>query len=168
MPFFCCDCVACCVFGLAIFWSPFFGVLLPDRGVLLPDLGVLPLFGVLLCAFFAVFFAAVSFIAIVSFGFGVAIGGDERAAIHKAHRLGALLTTVTLLAVGIAALRAGSRFRVAATAIIALVVLEFAVGLAAIVTHLPILLAVAHNGLAALMLLCLIKLLMLDRRVAAT
>lgn len=99
--------------------------------------------------------------------FGVAIGGDERAAIHKTHRLGALATMAALLVTGIAALRADRRFRAVAIGIIFLVVVEFAVGIAAIVTQLPIALAVAHNGLAALLLLSLIKLLMLDRRVAA-
>ncbi|NNF16093.1 MAG: hypothetical protein HKN70_05055 [Gammaproteobacteria bacterium] len=98
--------------------------------------------------------------------FGVAIGAAERAAIHKTHRLGAILTVVAVFAAGIAALRAGPRFRGAAVGILVLVIAEFAVGVAAIVTQLPIVLAVAHNGLAALMLLGLIKLQTLNRPVS--
>ena len=46
--------------------------------------------------------------------------------------------------------------------VILLVSLEFSVGIAAILTSLPIGLAVAHNWLAGLMLLALIKLLALS------
>lgn len=95
---------------------------------------------------------------------GTVRGGEERVAIHKAHRLGAILTLAALLATGLFALRSAPVFRTVALTILLLVAVEFAVGLAAIVTQLPILLAVTHNWLAALLLLALVKLLSMTRR----
>jgi heme a synthase len=89
--------------------------------------------------------------------FGVVIGGVERGAIHRAHRLGAILTLSMVLAAGIIALRAGRRFRWVALGLLLLVVAEFSVGVAAILSSLPIGLAVAHNWLAGLLLLALLK-----------
>lgn len=94
---------------------------------------------------------------------GHAVGGAERTAIHKTHRLGALLTLAALLVTGIIALRASARFRTEAVIIIVLVIAEFSVGIAAILTQLPIGLAVAHNSLAALLLLSLLVLLARNR-----
>ncbi len=94
---------------------------------------------------------------------GIVVGGAEMAAIHKTHRLGALLAVTILLATSVAAFRAAGRFRNVAIIIMVLVAVEFSVGIAAILTGLPIGLAVAHNGLAALLLLGLLKLLSLAR-----
>ena len=92
---------------------------------------------------------------------GIAIGGAERAAIHMTHRLSALLTMVVLLATAFVALRASQRFRPLAITIIVLAVAEFSIGVTAILTSLPIGLAVAHNWLAALLVLALLGLLAL-------
>ena len=94
---------------------------------------------------------------------GQAIGGRERLAIHKTHRIGAVLTLAVILIAGLIALRAEARNRAAAIVLLALVTLEFSVGIAAILTSLPIGLAVAHNWLAGLILLALLKLTALNR-----
>ncbi|MCP5092428.1 MAG: heme A synthase, partial [Gammaproteobacteria bacterium] len=88
-------------------------------------------------------------------------GGAERADIHKLHRLGALLTLVATVAAGLVALRAD--LGATAIAVIALVMAEFFVGVAAILTDLPIGVAVAHNWLAAMLILGLLGLLALSR-----
>jgi cytochrome c oxidase assembly protein subunit 15 len=88
---------------------------------------------------------------------GQAIGGQERIDIHIAHRLGAVLTASLLLVVGIMAWRAGGRLRVTGVFVLALLLAEFSVGVASVATGLPIVLAVAHNWLAGLLLLFLLK-----------
>ncbi len=88
---------------------------------------------------------------------GQAIGGQERLAIHKAHRIGAVITLAMILLAALTALRNGARYRTTAIVIMALVTLEFSVGIAAILTSLPISLAVAHNWLAGLILLALLR-----------
>lgn len=89
---------------------------------------------------------------------GNVLGGAERADIQKLHRLTAIMAAALIIAVGIAALRAGSHYRTTATLLLIIVVAEFTVGVAAILTELPIVLAVAHNWLAAILLLSLLKL----------
>lgn len=98
---------------------------------------------------------------------GFVIGGAERADIHKLHRLTAVLVLLATLAAGSMALRHGQRLRCAGVLVIALVTLEFGLGVAAIVAALPIALAVAHNWLAALLLLALIALLARTRTIPA-
>ena len=90
---------------------------------------------------------------------GVVIGGAERADIHKLHRLVAVLALLTSLTAGVLALRSG--LALTAVSIIALIVAEVSVGIAAILTDLPIGYAVAHNWLAAILLLGLLRLLAL-------
>lgn len=94
---------------------------------------------------------------------GQAVGGEERLAIHKAHRLGSLLTFVTVLLAAVAALRANPRFRLTAIVILLLLAGEFLIGISAILKGIPITLAVAHNWFAGLLLLALLKLLALAR-----
>ena len=86
-------------------------------------------------------------------------GGAERADIQKLHRLVAALTAALVIAVGVMALRSGRYYRVSGALVVVLVAAEFAVGVAAILTELPIALAVAHNWLAAILLLALLNLL---------
>lgn len=92
---------------------------------------------------------------------GIALGGEERAAIHQLHRLGAVATAIVVIIAGVLALRAN----IVATAVLllALVAAEFGVGIAAVITELPIGIAVAHNWLAAMLLLALLRLLALCR-----
>lgn len=92
---------------------------------------------------------------------GLALGGAERADIHKLHRIVAVLTLLTALVAGFLALRA--KLVGAAAAVLVLVIAEFWVGIAAILTNLPIGVAVAHNWLAAMLLLALLRLLALSK-----
>jgi cytochrome c oxidase assembly protein subunit 15 len=93
---------------------------------------------------------------------GHAIGGAERPAIAKAHRLGAVLAGGLLLLTGALAWRGTGAQRRTGAAIVLLVVLEFSVGVTSVLSGLPIALAIAHNWLAALLLLCLVRLLVLN------
>jgi len=92
---------------------------------------------------------------------GLALGGPERADIHKLHRLVALLTSAAAVVAGLFALKAG--LGVNAIVVMALVIAEFSVGVAAILSDLPIAIAVAHNWLAAMLMLGLLRLLALCR-----
>ncbi len=92
---------------------------------------------------------------------GLALGGQERADIHKLHRLGAVLTTIAIFAAAVLALRAG--LGATALTVLALVVTEFAIGVFAVMMDLPVAVAVAHNWVAALTLLALLRLLALSR-----
>jgi cytochrome c oxidase assembly protein subunit 15 len=94
-------------------------------------------------------------------GSGQAIGGEERLAIHKAHRLGAVLTSILVLLAAFAALLGGSRYRAVTIVLLLLIAAEFTIGVSAILSGIPIGLAVAHNWFAGLLLLALLKLLAL-------
>ena len=94
---------------------------------------------------------------------GYAIGGQERIDIHKTHRLLAVATTLMLLAVGLMAWRANGRLRIAGIIVSLLVLIEFLLGIAAVASDLPIGMAVAHNWLAALLLLSVLKIVALNR-----
>jgi cytochrome c oxidase assembly protein subunit 15 len=93
---------------------------------------------------------------------GLTLGGPERADIHKLHRLVAMLALVVTVVAGVVALRA--TLGATAVVVITLVLAEFSVGVAAILTDLPIGIAVAHNWLAAILLLGLLRLLALCRK----
>ncbi|MDX1405067.1 MAG: COX15/CtaA family protein [Woeseiaceae bacterium] len=90
---------------------------------------------------------------------GMVLGGAERADIHKLHRLVAVLTLIAVIGAGTQAWKRGMVLRVWGYVTITLVITEFLVGLSAILSGLPIAVAVAHNWLAALLLLALLKLL---------
>jgi cytochrome c oxidase assembly protein subunit 15 len=92
---------------------------------------------------------------------GQAIGGEERIAIHRAHRIGAATVLLVTILTAVLAFAANDRFRPVAYLLLALVLAEFLIGAAAIVSGLPIALAVSHNWFAALLLLALLKLLAL-------
>jgi cytochrome c oxidase assembly protein subunit 15 len=92
---------------------------------------------------------------------GQAIGGEERIAIHKAHRLGAAAVLLITILAAVLAFVANERFRPVSLLLLGLVLAEFFIGAAAIVSGLPIALAVSHNWFAALLLLALLKLLAL-------
>lgn len=94
---------------------------------------------------------------------GIVIGGAEQMAIHKLHRLGALASFLVLMVVGILAMRTGNSYRYAGMLIILLTCMEFAVGVLAVVSAIPIMLAVSHNWLAGLLVLALVWLLSLSR-----
>ncbi|NIP19028.1 MAG: heme A synthase [Xanthomonadales bacterium] len=94
---------------------------------------------------------------------GHAVGSFERVAIHRAHRLGAVLTLVFVLAAAINAALNIEVIRKAGVFILVVLGAQFVVGIASVMTGLPIALAVAHNGLSGLLLLGLLKLLAVSR-----
>lgn len=95
---------------------------------------------------------------------GVVVGGQEQADIHKLHRLGAVLTSAVVVIAGIVAIRGRSgRTRVGA-AVIVLVLAEVSLGVAATLSKLPIGMAVAHNWLAGLLLLSLLRLMAVGQK----
>ena len=94
---------------------------------------------------------------------GQAIGGQERIDIHIAHRLGAVVTTLMVLAVGFMAWIVGGRLRKAGAIALILVTAELSIGITAIISDLPIELAVAHNWAAGLLLLVMLKIAALNQ-----
>lgn len=92
---------------------------------------------------------------------GLALGGAERPAIHQLHRLGAVPAGLVIVVAGFLALRAG--LILPASLVLLFVAAELAVGVAAILGGLPIGIAVAHNWLAAMLLLALLRLLAICR-----
>lgn len=83
-----------------------------------------------------------------------------RTAIHVVHRLGAVVVTITLLALAALLLRRGAGGQRALGALLAvLLVTQLGVGMAIVQLHLPLPLATAHNGMAALLLLCMVAIL---------
>lgn len=92
---------------------------------------------------------------------GLALGGAERPAIHQLHRLMAVAATIVIFVAALLALRA--KQYLAASLVLALAAIEVGVGVAAILSSLPIGIAVAHNWLAAMLLLALLRLLALSK-----
>ena len=92
---------------------------------------------------------------------GVVTGGLERVAVHLAHRWGAVLALLAIVAAAIGGIVATGQTRKVAILALVLLGVELVIGLAAIITDIPIGLAVAHNWVAGLMLLTLLKLLAL-------
>ncbi len=91
---------------------------------------------------------------------GGILGIEARTAIHLAHRIGALVTLMVLG--GIASWIATSGYdlwiRRAAKTILLLLVSQITLGLLTVKLGLPLLVAVAHNGVAALLLLSVVTL----------
>ncbi len=83
--------------------------------------------------------------------------GAEARLIHATHRLGAALTFLYIGTLALAAVRHGT-LRRAGAAVLALVLLQPALGMAAVLTGLPLWLATAHNAGAAGLLLALVYL----------
>ena len=89
---------------------------------------------------------------------GGVLDGPARTAIHMTHRIGAVITVATLLALALPALRAAAT-RAAALTMLALLFIQVSLGIANVVFNLPLAVAVAHNGVAALLLLSVVTLL---------
>lgn len=79
--------------------------------------------------------------------------------VHYIHRLGALVTLLYLGFLGIlAATRGGSLNRKAGIVLLAALALQISLGIANVLYGLPLVVAVAHNGGAALLLMALVAL----------
>lgn len=85
---------------------------------------------------------------------GGQLDSDARTAIHMTHRLGALVVTLTLLALAWR-LRGEGLGRLAGLLLAALA-LQVGLGISNVLFHLPLPVAVAHNGGGALLLLALV------------
>ncbi len=77
---------------------------------------------------------------------------------HIVHRIGALLTGLYLLLLALLSLRQGGAFRRSGLALLALVLLQVALGISAMLMGLPLILVLGHNLTAALLLLVLLQL----------
>ena len=91
---------------------------------------------------------------------GGVLHGAARTAIHMTHRIGAIVAFITILIIAVRAIRFDSG-RIRLTGIFMLIILltQVSLGIANVVMHLPLYIAVAHNGVAALLLLSLVTLL---------
>lgn len=95
----------------------------------------------------------------INYEYGI-LSAEARTAIHLVHRLGALVTALYLLSLAALLYRSG---RAAITqrlawAIGLLLLLQLGLGITNVLGHLPLPVAVAHNGVAALLLLTLLTL----------
>ena len=95
----------------------------------------------------------------INYEFGV-LDAPSRVAIHFAHRLGAMATFAALLLIGLRfrARSLASPVRRAATLVLLAVTLQVLIGTGIVWFGLPLPLATAHNGVAALLLLAVINL----------
>jgi cytochrome c oxidase assembly protein subunit 15 len=84
---------------------------------------------------------------------GTVIREPAGAAIHLWHRIGALVTLVVLGGLSVKTWRLGAAFRTLGVGIAGLLVLQVALGVAAVLASLPLVLVLAHNAVAALLLL---------------
>ena len=83
-----------------------------------------------------------------------------RTAIHFTHRIGAIVVTTLLLVLAVMTLRAqvSRAAKRAALGMLVLLVLQVTLGVSNVVYGLPLHVAVAHNGVAAMLLLSMIML----------
>lgn len=87
-----------------------------------------------------------------NYEFGV-LGPEARTAVHYSHRLGALFTLIIVGAVSIKAMRGNDRnIRRAGGVVLAVLIIQFCLGVSNILMTLPIGVAVAHNAVAAILL----------------
>ena len=90
---------------------------------------------------------------------GGVLAAPARTAIHQAHRLGAAVTVLAVLAAAGAALRqARAPLRRAAIVLLCVLAAQASLGVANVLLRLPLAVAVAHNVGAALLLLALMTL----------
>lgn len=88
---------------------------------------------------------------------GAPLSQDALTAIHWSHRAGALVVLAYLGALALWALRTPA-LRVLGAAIAALLLVQVGLGIANVLLHLPLVLAAAHNAVAALLLAALVVL----------
>ncbi|MET0071787.1 MAG: COX15/CtaA family protein [Candidatus Thiodiazotropha sp.] len=100
----------------------------------------------------------------VNYEFGV-LENSARTAIHMSHRIGALISVITLGLLAWYLTRPGSSplLRRLGVALLLLLALQITLGISNVLGHLPLSIAVAHNGGAALLLLLLVTLIWISR-----
>lgn len=90
---------------------------------------------------------------------GGILDAPARTAIHISHRIGALLTVVILMYVALRAVaRREPAIRLSGAVLACLLCLQVSLGIANVMLRLPLPVAVAHNSVAALLLLSLLTL----------
>ena len=90
---------------------------------------------------------------------GGRLTNDQGVTVHVMHRIGAVITLLCIGAVGIMALlKSNLAYRDAGIAMLSILVAQFLLGISNVIYVLPLPLAVAHNGGAALLLLSVIYL----------
>jgi len=91
---------------------------------------------------------------------GGQLGSEGRVAIHKAHRVGAIVVTVALLGLFWVLGRAarGSNLQRWVWVAFAALVLQMVLGVVNVLLHIPVAIAVAHNAGGALLLITLVNL----------
>lgn len=91
---------------------------------------------------------------------GGILAGPARIAIHLTHRLGATVTTLSLLTAALFCLRPSlaPAVRRAAAAVLLLLALQLSIGIEMVLRGFPLWLATAHNAGAALLLLAIVTL----------
>ncbi|UCE89626.1 MAG: COX15/CtaA family protein [Pseudomonadota bacterium] len=92
---------------------------------------------------------------------GGVLGNDARVAIHVMHRIGALITLVVLGWVALRSMAVGRyspRLRTIGLVLLIVLVTQVSLGIGNVVLSLPLPVAVAHNGVGALLLLTLVTL----------
>jgi cytochrome c oxidase assembly protein subunit 15 len=94
-----------------------------------------------------------------NFEFGI-LSNEARIAIHTTHRIGAVITFLFMLWLGFKILMtpAYQSLKNAGIALLVVVFLQFILGVSNVLLSLPLLVAVAHNGGGALLLLTLVTL----------
>ncbi|MBL1142210.1 MAG: COX15/CtaA family protein [Proteobacteria bacterium] len=86
--------------------------------------------------------------------------GAARTAIHMSHRIGAIITFFIIFIVAIQAIRSGiSQLKLTGIFALILLVAQVSLGIANVMLSIPLPVAVAHNGVAALLLLSLVTML---------
>jgi len=91
---------------------------------------------------------------------GGILAGDARAAIHMAHRLGALFSFLLIGATALRVLRDGDKpAGTLGFLLLGALIVQLALGIFNVLLRLPLPVAVAHNAVAALLLLILVALL---------
>jgi heme a synthase len=88
---------------------------------------------------------------------GEPLSNDALNAIHWAHRIGALVTFLTLTYVAHRAMHLPAMRRIGGV-VLALLFAQVTLGIANVLASLPLTVAVAHNGVAALLLAALVML----------
>ncbi len=92
-----------------------------------------------------------------SYEFGV-LEYDARMTIHISHRVWAIVTAITICLLSFKLIKRGQTplIKRCASLLLALLTVQFCLGLANVIFHLPLNIAVAHNGGAALLMLNLV------------
>jgi len=89
---------------------------------------------------------------------GRIITGDVQKTLHMAHRLGAVVIFVYLVWLAVRAMNLDNSLRNTGISLLVLLCIQAGLGVAAVLTGLPLLVVTAHNAVAALLLLTVVNL----------